>query len=860
MAGRRASEASSIFPFLSVLICTMGALILLLLVTATQIEARVVDQHLASQGAAKNGRGGPSEPELLRIPDPTPDAEPKVEKPKGPSEETKKKWQRMVLDAERERDEKQQQAEAQKEKIRKAKQQLESAEAAFRALQLQVTRLREQKQAMAGEQKELKQEETQLNEDVDHARQQLEEKKKKLADAKNQFALIPYDGKSGTTRRPIFLECTERGIRILPEDVLLRAPDLTGFTEKYNPLLSAADLLTKYWEGQAALQPDEQGSKDPPYVLMIVRPSGTVAYYVARRYLSRLRFPFGYELVEEDYPLYFPPPDPKARTLLVKEIQSALRTRDSVLASRGRAGALQDELIEIKTFNNEANAREELEEQRANDPLEAMSPIQAGSRPGNRSGGGNGLGGSRGSGNGGGFAGGRGSSPGGSPGGSGRGGSEEGGEFAGGGDSLPGGMTGGTTGGPAGGSVGGATGGGRMPGRGVRGQPVSNSRSPGGESSPFDGSDGGPRMGGGGAPGGGGGDPFREPGTGAGGPGVGGGTGTGGGTGGGNGGDYAPIGLGNDGGTEGGAAGGDGGAGSGEDGNGPLVPQPGRAVQGRGGRRGTGSLKSENEAAPNIPRMTEDAEQRGGQPGDDSLSLQGPYEGTDQGQGPGGPQRRPRGSVLGRPGMKPGRPGMGQPGAGGEPSAEEAEEMPEEDDSGVRLIPQAEEATPKPETPRKPSGGKNGQNQGAPAPRGGTPDSPVIFGAAPGGGGEGGAASRNQHMSRQRWGRAGARGTIGLEKSVPVQITPNEVIIGGKVGIPIGQGESRDELAEQLLRGIDYYTSQWGSPPDTFYWIPSAKCYVERGGGQHYARVQGILSQWGITSTVEFETNKRGGK
>lgn len=115
-------------------------------------------------------------------------------------------------------------------------------------------------------------------------------------------------------------------------------------------------------------------------------------------------------------------------------------------------------------------------------------------------------------------------------------------------------------------------------------------------------------------------------------------------------------------------------------------------------------------------------------------------------------------------------------------------------------------------------------------------------------------------MSRQRWGRAGARGTIGLEKSVPLEITADEVIIGGKVSVPIGQGESREELSEQLLRGIDYYTSQWGNPPETFYWIPSARCHVKKGGGPHSARVQGILAQWGITSTLEFETNKRGGK
>lgn len=853
MAGRRHSEASSIFPFLSVLICTMGALILLLLVTATQIEARVVDQHLARQ----KGSGQGAQPVLI-----IPPAVEKPATPKGPSEETKKRWRRMVLDAERERDEKQEQVKAQQEKIRKAQQQLESAEAALRALQQQVARLREEKQAISSEQQDVKQEESQLEGDLEHARVKVAEKKKNLTEAKSQFALVPYDGQSGTTRRPIFLECTEHGIRILPENVLLTAPELSGFTDKYNPLLAGMDLLTKYWAGQAELHPDQNPSKEPPYVLMIVRPSGTISYYLARRYLARLRFPFGYELVEEDYPLYFPPPDPKSRTLLVKEIENTIRTRDSVLATRAKSGALKDELIVVKSLNNEENAREELEEQRLNDPTaDDLPPIRAGSNLARRTGRGNGSMGPRGNGSG---AGGRpvtGSRPGsGNSVGAGTGFDGEGE------DGLPGGSPGGT--GIADGSAGGGSPN-NPPGRRLQGQPVSNVRTrPAQEASPLDSPTGQPSAGGtGGGPGG---DPFANPGTGGG---SNGGQPAGNGNAGGGDG-YAPIGLGSEEGTGIGNGGrSSGGAGGGSE-DGPLVGSP-EANNGGGRGRGRGSLKSENESAPNIPRMTRNAPPAGEEGSEESLSLHGPYEGTEQpptGTGAGAGT----GSRTGQPGGRrlPAGAATRSPVARQGNTSSEGEMSPE-DDSGVRLLnpgeaqPTEMEAAPNGQRQqagagaqrrgqnRKPAGQQGAQEEASPS-SGGTPDSPLIFGAPPGGGNtSSGQASRYQHMSRQRWGRAGARGTIGLEKNVPLRITATEIIVGEKVAIPIGQGESREELSRQLLGAIDHYSSNWGDPPDTFYWIPSARVRVEQGGGPHYARVEGILQRWGITSTVEFDRQKR---
>ncbi len=166
--------------------------------------------------------------------------------------------------------------------------------------------------------------------------QGLSETKRKIADSQErsqlqqtQYSFVPFDGKSGTTRRPILIECTDEAIRFIPEDVSLKPEDLNGFTVGYNPLLSGARALSYFWSLDGVGSQDDH-TGEQPYVLLVVRPSGTVAFYMARKFLSRMRQPFGYELVEDDWELALPEPDPRAVKICRDAVTSVIGERNEL--------------------------------------------------------------------------------------------------------------------------------------------------------------------------------------------------------------------------------------------------------------------------------------------------------------------------------------------------------------------------------------------------------------------------------------------------------------------------------------------------------------------------------------------------
>ena len=86
----------------------------------------------------------------------------------------------------------------------------------------------------------------QLEAELAHLREATEEARRRLAlakeEAKNRpqaFAIIPYEGANGTKRRPIYIECTEKGIIIQPEGIVLSRLDFDGPLGPGNPLDAA---------------------------------------------------------------------------------------------------------------------------------------------------------------------------------------------------------------------------------------------------------------------------------------------------------------------------------------------------------------------------------------------------------------------------------------------------------------------------------------------------------------------------------------------------------------------------------------------------------------------------------------------
>jgi hypothetical protein len=274
---RRASPSAgatvSLFPFLAVLLCTMGALILVLVVIARR----------AQQQAAEKAR----------------------EQTAGLQESLEElEWRASVLEGSR------QQTRA---AFERARNELAYLEARIRELGEQLA----QRQAAAEEllrsagriQHERTQAEAELarlRQELDLARRRLEEERQAAAARPRSFAIVPYQGQHGTRRRPVYFECTGDSVLIQPEGVRFSAEDFQALGPG-NPLAAAMRATREYVVTQ-------QGTADDPgfdpYPLLLVRPGGVAAYYVARAALESYGGDFGYELIDADWKLAFPPPDP----------------------------------------------------------------------------------------------------------------------------------------------------------------------------------------------------------------------------------------------------------------------------------------------------------------------------------------------------------------------------------------------------------------------------------------------------------------------------------------------------------------------------------------------------------------------
>src|SRR5262249_762693 len=73
---------------------------------------------------------------------------------------------------------------------------------------------------------------------IKEAEDRLAEMRKRSAGDKS-YAIVPYKGKNGTFRRPIFIECTADAVTIQPEGIRLSAEDFDGPLRSGNPLAAA---------------------------------------------------------------------------------------------------------------------------------------------------------------------------------------------------------------------------------------------------------------------------------------------------------------------------------------------------------------------------------------------------------------------------------------------------------------------------------------------------------------------------------------------------------------------------------------------------------------------------------------------
>src|SRR5262249_12115535 len=123
--------------------------------------------------------------------------------------------------------------------------------------------------------------------------ERLERSLAALKDAKSRqrevYSLIPFKGKRGDQRQPVYAECSELGVVFYPEGTLVNRPD--------EAICLGREIVARLPAGEK--------EKSRPYVLFLVRPEGIHAYYEAQRALDKLEVDFGYEFVEPDWTFDF---------------------------------------------------------------------------------------------------------------------------------------------------------------------------------------------------------------------------------------------------------------------------------------------------------------------------------------------------------------------------------------------------------------------------------------------------------------------------------------------------------------------------------------------------------------------------
>lgn len=179
-----------------------------------------------------------------------------------------------------------------------------------------------------------------LNQQIAEAQAELEKVRQEIQGRKPAYALVPYDGQSGTRRQPIYIECTADRVIIQPEGIGLTGIDFQEPLGPGNPLAASLRTIREYRQSQGV---PGQGN---PYPLLIVRPGGAESYAAAREALNGWDDEFGYELVDEDTELAYPPADRFLAKRLIETVELARRRKIAlVMAAPKKYGRIEDQYL-----------------------------------------------------------------------------------------------------------------------------------------------------------------------------------------------------------------------------------------------------------------------------------------------------------------------------------------------------------------------------------------------------------------------------------------------------------------------------------------------------------------------------------
>jgi len=288
MSRNRNAEAPtiSLFPFLAVLLCTMGALLVLLVLFSR--SASMGQQNAATAEVVE-------ELELAK---------------------ENVSWRLNQLAGVRDRT---------AEDLAKARMQLAGVEENARELTDELERIlrtAKELEGDAGSRRATEAELAALEARLKNARESLDKARADQAKKPAAYAVVPYVGVNGTHRRPLYIECCIDGVFLQPEGIRLNPSDFEGPPGPGNPLACALRAAREHLARNSANSGDPAAQ---PYPLLLIRPSGVMAYYAARESIASWGSEFGYQLIDEDWTLAFPPGDPALKEIEMRAVEESRR-------------------------------------------------------------------------------------------------------------------------------------------------------------------------------------------------------------------------------------------------------------------------------------------------------------------------------------------------------------------------------------------------------------------------------------------------------------------------------------------------------------------------------------------------------
>ena len=321
------SASFSLFPFLAVLICTMGVLLLLLIAISRNIR------EITIAAEAENAASAPVfNPLFLGLPE-TATSNEIAEKLQFEADTYDWLTQEILVSKE-----------VTVEQLHDARARVGAIENSIKRLLEEVERLHEAMKSLLENNhdpsEDLAKLQQLLNEKLklrEQAEEELKNLREKHADIQRSYAIVPYRGPNGTFRRPIYIECRANSVVLQPEEIVLQVDDFLTPEHRDNPMEMGVRTVRQYLVETQQLQRDTE-----PYPLFLVRPSGIYAYEAALRSLGSWKGDFGYELIEEDWNLEFHQPSEELKRRLEQQIQIARTRQVGYIQSAIAQGALSN--------------------------------------------------------------------------------------------------------------------------------------------------------------------------------------------------------------------------------------------------------------------------------------------------------------------------------------------------------------------------------------------------------------------------------------------------------------------------------------------------------------------------------------